>query len=551
MRPAGGRRGLTSPQAPAPASAAVNVIVITKHDDFLLELSEALGGQASVNPVESAAEALERLRFSKRTQVLIIDSRNLGDVRAEVDTVQARAPHVSVLVFALADVEQPLAAALKNSNVFAVLPIPVDPRKTAAVFDGAVADSETKQARPRSAAPERNPSISLEPTEGPALSREPIQPQPSDIGGRRISGPLVAGSVVLALLAAGTVWFVTRDKTPGPATSSATPTPIPTQAQAAAPIEEPPPAVEASLVTGKVDELLENARLAMRERRYTEPAGDNALLYYRSAVAADAENGEALDGLTRVGAVLAVRFDEALVGNRYDEAAKTLAHFKGALDGDSRIATFQQRLTTAQVSRALADNNLERASALLSSAQQSNSVPAAQLTKWRSEITRLQDRAREKLAAEQAARDAAVAAGQKKARETQAAAEAERQAQAAREKAQADQLKAEQAVAALSASAPAREVSKSQSGLKHKRYFAPEYPPNAFAKRISGSVTVAFTVDAKGETQDILVVTANPPGVFDRAVIAAVKRWRYEPLLIDGVPTDAPVTMTIRFAPEN
>jgi periplasmic protein TonB len=556
IRPTGDRRSATSPQAPAPASATVYVIVITTHDDLLLELGEALDGEASLNPVESAAGALERLGSFKRTQVVMIDSRTVADARAVADAVQAQAPHVAVLVFALADAEQQLAAALKNSNVFAVLPIPVDPHKTAAVFDGAVADSETKQAKPRSVAPERRSSISLEPSEMPAQPHEPAKPQRSGIGGRRINAPLVGGGAVIALLAVGAVWYFTRDTTPelaatpAPAATTVLTPPAPPLAQDTAPIEEPPPTSETSLITGNVDELLENARLAMRERRYTEPAGNNALLYFRSATAVDAGNGEALDGLARIGTVLAARFDDAMNGNRYDEAATALAQFKVAVDGDARIALFQQRLTSTLVSKALAENNLERATALVNSAQKSNAVPAAQLTKWRSAITRLQDQAREKLVTEQAARDAAVAAAQKKARETQAAAEAERQAQAAREKAQADKLKAEQAAASTIVAAPASETSKSQSGLKQKRYFAPDYPAAAFEKRISGSVTVAFIVDVKGEPRDIIVETANPPGVFDRAVIAAVKRWRYEPLLIDGVPTEAPIRMTIRFAPE-
>jgi len=67
------------------------------------------------------------------------------------------------------------------------------------------------------------------------------------------------------------------------------------------------PVVETSLIKGKVDELLEKARLAMRERRYSEPVGDNALLYYRSAAASDPSNGEAVDGLQRVAGVLAAR----------------------------------------------------------------------------------------------------------------------------------------------------------------------------------------------------------------------------------------------------
>ena len=75
------------------------------------------------------------------------------------------------------------------------------------------------------------------------------------------------------------------------------------------------------LVKGSVDELLEKARAAMRERHYTEPASDNALVYYRSAQAANGASAEALDGLARVASVLVSRFEDALSAGRLDEAA--------------------------------------------------------------------------------------------------------------------------------------------------------------------------------------------------------------------------------------
>ena len=215
--------------------------------------------------------------------------------------------------------------------------------------------------------------------------------------------------------------------------------------------------METPLVKGKVDELLEKARLAMRERRYAEPAGDNALLYYRSAGAAEPGNGEAQDGLTRIGSLLATRFEEALEANQYGDAATALAQFKNALPDDPRVAAFQLRLTTAQVSKAIADGNLERAAALVRSAQQSNAIPSAQLAKWRADIARVQDEARAKREAEQAAREAAVAE-QKKAKEAKAAAaaEAERSAQAAKDKAREEQVKQEQAAKAAQESAAPR-----------------------------------------------------------------------------------------------
>ena len=44
------------------------------------------------------------------------------------------------------------------------------------------------------------------------------------------------------------------------------------------------------------------------------------------------------------------------------------------------------------------------------------------------------------------------------------------------------------------------------------------------------------------------VVSAEPAGTFDRAAIAAVRRWRYEPLVINNVPQEVTTRTTVRFA---
>ena len=54
---------------------SVDVTAITTRDDFLLELGDALGGQASVRPVDSMAAAMEFLSNAKRGQVLVMDTR--------------------------------------------------------------------------------------------------------------------------------------------------------------------------------------------------------------------------------------------------------------------------------------------------------------------------------------------------------------------------------------------------------------------------------------------------------------------------------------------
>jgi len=83
--------------------------------------------------------------------------------------------------------------------------------------------------------------------------------------------------------------------------------------------------------------------------------------------------------------------------------------------------------------------------------------------------------------------------------------------------------------------------------LKRTRYIAPEFPSKALSQHLSGAVTVEYTVDSKGEPRDVRVVEATPPGVFDKAAISAVKRWKYEPVVANGAPVEVPVRTSIRF----
>jgi len=378
---------------------AADITVITTRDDFLLELGQTLGGQASVHPVDSLEGALEVMARGRRAQLLVIDARDVADVRDVVDTARAAAPGAVMLVFAAGAAEKQLGTSLGGSNVFAVLPMPLDPRKTQAVVEGALAEAVARCA-PAAAA---NPLASLR----SELSVDTFEPQPAAVSGRSGRGskpPLpvfVAAGVTVLALAGGAAWYFSghgNTTAPAPAPLATTPPSAPPAAgeQAAAAAEAPvaAPSAETLIVHGKVDELLEKARLAMKERRFTEPAGDNALLFYRSAVAADPTSAEGRDGLQRVAAVLASRFEEAMTGGRLEEAAQSLANFKSAAPGDARLVAFEQRLYAAEVSKALNDGNLERAAQYVRQAQQSTAIPAAEIARWRADIARRQDDAK-------------------------------------------------------------------------------------------------------------------------------------------------------------
>ena len=388
----------SSAETPSPTTQrpTVDLTALTSRDDFLLELGEALGGQASVRPVDSIDTAIGQLASTKRGQMLAIDARATSDVRTDVQRATQHAPHAVVVVFADADAEKQVASAVKGTSVFAVLTIPATGPKTTAVLDAAISDAVSRCAAARGAGPERSSSTgtvtldAFRPAMSHTTAKEPAEPEES--GGRKWA--LWAGLGLAAVaLATGGAWYYTHGKgasSPGAVTQ-------PTGANAASHAGTasetavlPQPAVDTSIVAGQVDDLLEKARRAMRDRRYTAPTGDNALVYYRSALASDPTSGEAKDGLRRVGAVLVSRFSDAMSGSRYADAALALATLRLAQPADSHLSPFQGQLSSAEIAKALADGSADRAAALLRQAQQSGAVPEAQLATWRTEVARLQ-----------------------------------------------------------------------------------------------------------------------------------------------------------------
>ncbi|MBB1473516.1 energy transducer TonB [Luteimonas sp. MC1782] len=58
---------------------------------------------------------------------------------------------------------------------------------------------------------------------------------------------------------------------------------------------------------------------------------------------------------------------------------------------------------------------------------------------------------------------------------------------------------------------------------------APRYPAAALNRRVEGAVQVGFTIRPDGSVTAARVVSATPPGVFDRSALAAVGEYRFAP----------------------
>ncbi|MGH8229895.1 MAG: energy transducer TonB, partial [Steroidobacteraceae bacterium] len=566
-------------------------------------------------------------------------------------------------------------------------------------LEGAFAEASAKRSGSAAGSPVASSSAArapLAPDAATAGAARSADVEPLDEDPRSRKKWIAAAVIAAAVIAAGAVAFSMRSRAPAahvpasPATAAAPHTP-----PAPAPVKEE--AEQVPLVAGTLDSLLEKARSAMRQRRYTEPANDCALLYYRSALKVDPTSGEARDGMTRLAGLLNSRFKEAMSAGRYDQATEAIADLRIAAPGAAGLAAMQSRLLQAEIRTAITGSDVARATALVHEAQQSHAASPSQLAAWRAalahdasaartahladlfnqriragrlaapandsaqyylqELTTLaphdpatESGARTLVAAFLAkARDAALAGhssdadkwiadargagmtggelssyqrGIAAARAKAASADAGRLAALARARIQSGALTgpaddsaayyltqlegvtggksaahaiglelASSLIARATAAAKSGQAAAMRSDLAvarqwgadpvlvaaveqilagppkasaqaqraagsripagyvptRTRYVAPQYPEAALDARVSGSVTVEFTVDLDGRPRHVRVIKSKPRGVFDYAATSAVSRWRFAPPIINNVPTEIPTRTVIRF----
>ena len=90
----------------------------------------------------------------------------------------------------------------------------------------------------------------------------------------------------------------------------------------------------------------------------------------------------------------------------------------------------------------------------------------------------------------------------------------------------------------------------SATQLTMTRTAKPEFPSAARERGIGGYVDVLFTVRVDGTTTDIGVTGAEPAGIFEQSAMAAVRRWKYEPVRRGGRAIEQRARVRIRFAIE-
>lgn len=75
----------------------------------------------------------------------------------------------------------------------------------------------------------------------------------------------------------------------------------------------------------------------------------------------------------------------------------------------------------------------------------------------------------------------------------------------------------------------------------------PLYPMRARRLGQEGYVKVRVHVGKDGKPKKVEILEAQPPGVFERSVIRALKRWKFKPKTVGGKPVEQSGTLRLDF----
>ncbi len=397
---------------PAPTTR-VDVIAVTRDDALLEQVGLALDGETGIRLADSVDAVAEHVDAAC-AQVLLLDVREYPDPGGAVDRLQSLSDSCVVVVLAPDSEASNVADTIRRSAVFAVLPIPIEPGKTSAVLEGAREEAlsrailtapqpvptpnATQIVAPQPVPPPISTQVSAPQPVPPPIATQVVAPQPTPAlptpatapaaiappAKPRTPGWLIPAGAALVVLGIAVTWLLVdlagRDTKPASQDVEIAPETAPVAASASTTRVE----------QGSIEELLDKAGAAFRERRYVEPASDSALLYYQSVLAQAPDNGEAREGMQRVAAIVDQRLQSALAERRFDDAATALAQLALMRPADPGSEATATRIVEGQIAAALDAARIDRASQLLQQATLAGTLPTARATYWREEIGRRQ-----------------------------------------------------------------------------------------------------------------------------------------------------------------
>ncbi|MEX1994150.1 MAG: TonB family protein [Steroidobacteraceae bacterium] len=308
----------------------------------------------------------------------------------------------------------------------------------------------------------------------------------------------------------------------------------------------------AQSTAGRAQGLVLLANDRMRSNRLVG-GKDSAHAYLLAARKLDPADPGVQQGMIALAALLQVNAQQAIREGRLDDANQSLIQAVALDVNQPQIASIRADLEAARVGNVRADRSRLLVLANQRLAQDRLIEPAGDSARHYVDLLRSADPAFEGLpetSALLATRALAesrqlVAAGNPDRADVMLRAAADAGAPAVEVSAVAAQITAARAVRSA-ATVPASNVLP-ENAMRRTRFIPPEYPERALERGVQGWVDLEFTVLKDGTTGDAKVVAAEPAGMFDRAALAAVGRWRYEPRMVNGSVVDQRVQARVRF----
>jgi TonB family protein len=278
----------------------------------------------------------------------------------------------------------------------------------------------------------------------------------------------------------------------------------------------------------QVGEVLALANARLEEGDLLSPANDNARYYYDLVLTNDPGNAAARQGLNVIASKLVLQARTEIDAGRLDDAEQLLNDARAIDASSSELAATDAALVSARDAIILQEQR-----------RAAEARRQAEADRQAAEQARLE---RQRLAEEEAQAAAAANAPETTAKDTVDAATRD-------DESVTDAMAAETSDAPVSAGAPS-EKPVTLSSLTRTRYSAPKYPRVAQRRNLSGWVSVEFTVALDGSVRDVEVRDAEPAEVFDNAAIRAVEKWKFEPILENGVAVEKRAGVRMMFALE-
>jgi TonB family protein len=563
--PADGGRTRTMPQK--------ELITLT-NDSVLIKALQDLSTEGVAVHVVSDMRTLSEELLQHMGAVAMIDAGSLdAPIDGVVDAITIQFPDLRLMIAGQSAEQAALARRIADQTVFRFVHKPASPQRLKLFLDAAVRTPETPRGRVAAAEPTFGDSPSLARIDTAVRGRSPMT-------------LALVGVVAIVAIATMAWFFWLRDSKPAPEASAL---------RAATPA----PAAVATANSPAVLALIRKADKSFADGRYVALDGTSAAEAYREAMKLEPNNAAARSGFDRSIEYSMRRAEEALVAGRLNEASTVAEALRPLAANNSRL-----NFLNTQIEKEQARQNADASQRAANEARQSQIRASLDQMNERMRRGALLDPAANSAvsnfrAAEQvgpgdpavrAARESLVAAllaaadgelGAKRVATSRRMVDAaatlnssapgldairrridefgEQQAVASAAASAAEVARAAEAARAQEAAAPrtvapvaAAPVSNTpavvaSTTLQLLRSAPPDYPQRALESLLSGWVEMEFTVARDGTVKDIVVVNAEPRRTFDAAAMAALKRYRYQPVVREGETVEQRARMRMRF----